>query len=338
MNKDDERIGDLDEPDAPNGPFPKLTIGQRILTALPNLDRQKSASNRTTPRPAAGRTTTRPATSGRRAADVDTELEAEDDASEEPIEPDEVIAPQDEASPRSGTAASRATGPSRGAPARRTTSTTGAGARKGDPLADMSNEELTYGIKRIDDRERRYALIAGPVGAVFGILETILAIHYNPPLHHSGHVANSVTVLYGVARVVLGGVVTLTAYTKRRSLIAFALLFLGTAIGFPFALLFWALGGWMIWRVFRYQKELTARGAAPQRGRAAQSRTAESRVGSGPKAASRSGKTDARERARTRKEARDIRRGRQPIPPGPPRTKRYTPPKPVRPRPPAPSE
>jgi hypothetical protein len=200
-------------------------------------------------------------------------------------------------------------------------------ARKTDPTKNMSNEELAHAIKRIDDRERSYALFAGPLGAAAGIVLTVAAIHYNPPLHHKGHVANSITELYGVARVVLSGVVMLTALSRRRSLVAFALLLLGTAEGFPFALLFWGLGGWMIWRVFRYQKVLTARGGT--RGRPAD----------GPRAAGRAGASDARQRASARKAApRDRGRGRKkPEPTGPPPSKRYTPPKPTRPRPTAPS-
>ena len=50
----------------------------------------------------------------------------------------------------------------------------------------------------------------------------------------------------------------LAAWTRRRSFVAFALLFLGTSMGFPFALPFWALGIWLIFRVFKWQKELTA--------------------------------------------------------------------------------
>jgi len=200
----------------------------------------------------------------------------------------------------------------------------------------MTNDELTHAIKRIDDRERRYALMAGPLGAAVGIALTIAAIHVDPAVGHKGHESTGILVAYGAARVVLGALVVLAAMTRRRSLVAFALLFLGTADSFPFALIFWALGGWMIWRVFRYQKALTARGAGPQRARA----TRGARAPQSPGAAARAGSTDARQRVAARKAAvRERRAGRkQPAPTGPPPSKRYTPPKPTRPRRPEPSE
>jgi len=343
-------VGD-DENGKARGAAPKLTLGQRILTALPNLDRQRQSPAGTRRPPAARRPTedtpagdeaaSAPASAGSRTArgakagartgikpwgQAGTETEERNAAGTSEADDHEVIEP-DEVVSSEGARAGSGTRPARPRePARRAT---GAGqqGRRPDPIADMSNEELTYSIKRIDDRERTYAMFAGPLGAAIGIVLTIAAIHYNPPLHHKGHVANSVTELYGVARVVLGAVVLLTAITRRRSLVAFALLFLGTAEGFPFALLFWGLGGWMIWRVFRYQKALTARGVAPQRGRASQ----------GPRVAARTGASDARQRVQSRQAARSSRRKRQPEPAGPPASKRYTPPKPPRPRPPAPS-
>ncbi len=313
-----------DETGAGSEPVAKLTIGQRILTALPNLDRQKPST-----RQLSGR-------GGSTRANVASSRQARDASTGEADELDETLPPNgdddggggdgdvEDAKSRPATGTSR----QRDRTGREPASGRGAGGST-DLYPGMSNDELRYGIKRIDDRERRYAFIAGIVGAPLGIALTIAAIHYNPPLHHKGHVADSVTWAYGAARVVLSALVVGTAMTKRRSLVAFSLLFLGTAEGFPSALLFWGLGGWMIWRVFRYQKALTARGAGPQRTRATQ----------GPRAAAGAGSSDARERARARSAAaRDRRRGRrQPEPTGPSPSKRYTPPKPTRPRPPAPS-
>ncbi len=312
-----EHLGDADgvgeqgdEPDASGRKPPKLTIGQRILTALPNLDRQGPAAEAPTARASAGRTsgrtTTRPPSAQRRAPEHDTDVEADESSAvaEEPIEPDEVTEPS---------AQRASSGPRRTS---ESAATTGGGARGGgagargrtDATAGMSNEELSHAIKRIDDRERRYTMMAGFLGIVMGIVVTIAAIHYNPLPRHKGHEADSVIWSYGAARLVLGGLVALTSYSRRRSLVAFALLFLGTAMGNPlFALPFWALGGWMIWRVFRYQKELTARGAGPQRGRTTQSRARQNRASesrtavhsgtrSRPSAAARGGATDARER------------------------------------------
>jgi hypothetical protein len=285
-----------DRPDDYDDP-PRLTLGQRLLTVLPSLERHggRTQSPRKPPVPADGDADSHPPPSG--------------SASTDP-EPDSAASQGSSPSARATRAASR--------PRAET-------GRRPDPTDDMSNEELTQAIKRLDDRERRYALYAGPLGAVLGIVLTVLAAHSNPPLHHKNHEALSIIVTYGIVRVVLGGVVSLTALTRRRSVVGFALLFLGTAESFPFALIFWALGGWMIWRVFRCQKVLSSRGVGPQRGRAATT----------PRAAARSGASDARERVRTRREARERRRGRQPVPAGPPASKRYTPKKPARPRPPA---
>ncbi|MHB8594524.1 MAG: hypothetical protein ACYDB3_09390, partial [Acidimicrobiales bacterium] len=73
---------------------------------------------------------------------------------------------------------------------------------------------------------------------------------------------------------------------------------------------------YLLWRAFRYQKELTALSGGPVAARAA---AAERRA------------THLKERGKTRQ------RGKAPAPVGPPPSKRYTPPKPTRPRPPAPS-
>jgi hypothetical protein len=103
-----------------------------------------------------------------------------------------------------------------------------------------------------------------------------------------------------------------------------------------FALPFWVLGGYLIWRVFKYQRILTARGGGsrgssrrtPPQARAPGGR----RVPADPRAAGRAGASAARQRVQSQ------RRGRkQPAPTGPTPSKRYTPPRPTRPRPPAPS-
>jgi hypothetical protein len=197
----------------------------------------------------------------------------------------------------------------------------------------MTREEITDRIKRLDDRERFLALSSAPLGAAVGIGLTLLAIHLNPPLllHgklNSKHESNSLILLEGGARLLLSGIVVAAALSRRRSLVGFALLFLGTAMGSPlFALPFWVLGGYLIWRVFKYQRVLTARGGAQAR----QSRPAGGRrVPANPREASRAGVSAARDRAQSR------RTKKQPAPTGPPPSKRYTPPRPTRPRPPAP--
>ncbi|MGH9030480.1 MAG: hypothetical protein ACRDV4_12810 [Acidimicrobiales bacterium] len=280
------------------GEIPRLTLMQRALAALPSLDRQKTRTSASTSAAATRKVST--------------------DKRSGAVEPDEVTT-QDGATgdkANAGATARARTTPSKPRPAVGT-------SRAAVQAANMGNEELTTAIKRIDDRERLYALFCGPLGAVIGIVLTIIAIHTNPALHHKDHVAVSTIVFEGIARVVFGAAVFGIGFTRRRSLVAFALLFLGLTL-LPFGIIFMGLGGWMLLRASRYQKALTARGIAPPRGRGAQP----------PRAAAKSGATDARQRLQERKEARARKRGKQPVPTGPPASKRYTPPKPTRPRPP----
>jgi hypothetical protein len=199
--------------------------------------------------------------------------------------------------------------------------------RPSEDLNALSREEIAHRIKRIDDRERFLALTSAPLGIVVGILLTAVAIHLNPAVGKAKHVADSTIYLEGGARVLLSGVVVAAAMTRRRSFVGFALLFLGTSMGAPlFALPFWALGGYLIWRVFKYQKALTAKGGTPGRTRGS------GRVPASPRAAGRAGAAAARARAQSPR-----RQGRkEPTPAGPTPSKRYTPPRPSRPRPPAP--
>jgi len=308
-----------EEPGTTDESVPKLTIGQRVLASLPNLERQRSGVKG---RAASGADT--------RTAEI-TPIDEKRDRSaafEKAIEPDEVISPGDDARAGSGTR------PGRLRDTFLKPSPAGQGARKKDPTSKMSNEELTHVIKRLDDRERFYALFAGPLGAAIGIVLTAGAIHYNPAVGHKGHTAENLILFEGVTRVVLGGVVVLTALTRRRSLVGFTLLFFGTTV-LPYGVLFWGLGGWMVWRVLRYQKVLTARGVRPQRG----GTRGGGRSTQSPRAAARAGATDARGRVNERRATgRERGRGRKkPEPVGPPPSKRYTPPKPTRPRPSAPT-
>jgi len=198
-------------------------------------------------------------------------------------------------------------------------------ARERGAPSGMSKDELNHIIKRIDDRERVLALWAAGLGAVVGVVLTIAAFHLNPPVHHKNHEADSLILDYGIARVVLSALVVLSTWKRRRSFVAFALLLLGTAMGnFLFALPFWALALWMIFRVMKWQKEL----AATNRGQA-QTRT-EGGTASRPTAGT--GRAGGAEAA----PARSLRgrRVKRPEPAGPTRSKRYTPPRTVRPRPP----
>ena len=100
-------------------------------------------------------------------------------------------------------------------------------------MEDLTDDEITYRIKKLDDRERFLVLFAGPLGAVVGIVLTILTFHLNPKGGKTNHETGSIILLEGGVRVVLGAAVTGIAFTRRRSLIGFSLLFLGTAMGSP---------------------------------------------------------------------------------------------------------
>ena len=303
-----------DDSGAPDGAAPKLTIGQRILTVLPNL--QRTPAPRAPVRPRAG--------PGATSDPTDADADADDSAGAD--DKDDTDDSDGAATSVAGTNGAR---PTVGGRMRDSFLKPGAATNRGRPaevLAEMSREEIAHRIKKLDDRERMLALYAAPAGAVIGILLTALAIHVNPALHHKNHVAESTILFEGGARILLSGLVVAAAISRRRSLVGFALLFLGTSLALPFALPFWGLGGYLIWRVFKYQKALTAKGGASVRSQRG------GRVPANPRAAARAGAASARERAQSPRQ-----RGRkQPAPAGPTPSKRYTPPKPVRPRPPAP--
>ncbi len=270
-------------------------MGQRILTSLPNLDRKRAPST--------------------------------EEGSGEAIQPDEVIFPGDdgkESAQRPNRLRDSSVKPAR----------TGKGASRADPTKDMTNDELIHAIKRIDDRERLYALFAGPLGMVIAVMVTVTNYDRNPAVGHKGHVDPKYIVLEGLVGVVLGGIVVLAALWRRRSFVGYTLFFLGVPL-LPYGIVFCGLGGWMIWRTMRFQKALTARGVTVRGGRTRDTR----QTTKSPRAATRAGNLDARERTRMpKKELRERRRtGKSPEPTGPPASKRYTPPKPTRPRPSAPA-
>jgi len=277
------------------GDIPKLTIGQRVLAALPNLQRPPATPGAAQRPPA--RDAGAPGT----------------DATDAVVTPDEVLAPGTAGAPPSGRIRDAFLKP----PAPR--------QARGAP-SGMSKEDLTQIIKKIDDREQVLAYITAGLGVVVGILLTIGAVHFDPALHAKGHESTGFIIFFeGGARLLLSAIVVLAAWNRRRSFVAFALLFLGTSMGFPFALPFWALGVWMIFRVLKWQRELAAMTGRPVRTR--------------PDPAVRGRDTaEARRQARAQRVAARTSGGRRgkkpPEPTGPPPNKRYTPPKQIRPRPP----
>lgn len=318
-----------DDTGAPTGATPKLSIGQRLLTALPNLQRQpkpvptRPSKRGPAPTASSGDTSgSSGATSGTATSDDDT------DASDRAVET------------TTNGASTSVGGRLRDALVKPPPA--GNRTRGGEDLDAMSREEIAHRIKKLDDRERFLALTAAPIGVAVGILLTTITLHLNPAHYVHGklnpkYASESVILLEGGARILLSGLVAATAMSRRRSLVGFSLLFLGTSMGSPlFALPFWGLGGYLIWRVFKYQRALTAKGGAPGRARTrpdagAAAARAGGRVPASPRGAGRAGAAAARERVRSQRG-----RGRkEPAPKGPTPSKRYTPPRPTRPRPPA---
>jgi hypothetical protein len=185
----------------------------------------------------------------------------------------------------------------------------------------MSKEELEHSIKHIDDRERLMGMLMAPLGLGIG---TFLLVNVPATTAHraKGQLSHATLVTLGVATLIISVVVFVAALTRRRSFLGFSLVFLGLPVGFPLLVPFWIVGGWIILRSYRWQRELTALGGGP----AARGRAAPASKTTGEKGTSQS---------RTGGSARR-RRGQSKSPPakGPGASKRYTPPKPTRPRPP----
>jgi len=302
----DDRRSEADA-DADAGAVPKLTIGQRLLTALPRVG-----------------TTTRPDDGAARAAAARAAGAARsaDDRAADDRAADETRVAADE--PRAGEPGRDEPVPDRAGATR-----PAKGGATGKATSGMTKDELVVAIKRIDDQERKIGLLIAPIGAVVGVLLMISAIHLNPAVGHKNHVSASVFIWEGVARVVLAILVAVAAFTRRRSFLGFALLFLGTALGSPIvALPFWFVGGWLIWRAFKWQKELAAMTGGQRRPASGRREAARSEPRNG---------TDPRTRAGAGAAAPRRAKKRQPAARGPEPSKRYTPPKPTRPKPPAPS-
>jgi hypothetical protein len=317
----DASTGDQAENDAGGGgAVPKLTMGQRVLASLPNLQKQAP--------PAADRAPGTPQNTSQGPTKTGAK-EAKETASI--VTPDEVLAPEaTTAAPRRSVldtffkpaAGSRGARPARGAP------------------SGMTAEELTHVIKRIDDREQFLAYATAGLGLIVGIILTAIAVHLYGPVHAKNHQSVGFIIFFeGGARVLFSALVAVAAWRRRRSFVAFSLLFLGTVMGFLFALPFWALGLWMIFRVLKLQRELATLTGSPGRSRpepvrtrgreaaAARQEARDARV-----AARRSGGTSgAKGAGRVGGTAGTGRRGKKaPEPTGPSPNKRYTPPKPTR--------
>jgi hypothetical protein len=285
---DDEQPSDQDEGAAPTF---RLTLGQRILTALPRLGgTHRDAGTDDRPAgPTAGASSPSPRADEHSAGDrADNGRRSAESGDEHPTR-----------------------------------------QRKGKSPSGMSKEELEYSIKRIDDRERLMGMLMAPLG--LGIA-TFLLINAPPMTAHraKGQLSHATLVTLGVSALIISVVVFVAALTRRRSFLGFSLVFLGLPVGFPLLVPFWIVGGWMILRAYRWQRELGALGGGPAaRGRAT---TSSKQNGDGRRASPKTSDSRSGGSARRRRADR-----KAPTPKGPDASKRYTPPKPTRPRPPAPS-
>jgi hypothetical protein len=299
---------------------PRLTIGQRVLTLLPDLQRRRSTGTDSS-QGAADESKTRSsakstASPARRSASPapraksDTSSRAADGRDHEPNDDQEVAEP---------------------APTRRRASSSPArsGTRPADQFAGWSRQELTTSMKYLDERERRFALMAGPFLAALDLVLTLITLHNNPPALLHGrpnklHADPTTIVALGVGSAVIALGVMGCALIRRRSLTIFALLFAGYGGGLVTIIPSWVLAGWLYVRFNRMNKALR------QRDGGARGRQTGRRVPADPRAAARAGASSARERAQSPRRNR-----KEPVPAGPDASKRYTPPKPTRPRPPA---
>ena len=315
---------------------PRLTLGQKFLIALPDLGRKRGTDRpeaepvaenerkKTVPKP-------RPAKSGPTArqpkiseaadadetGDVADRLDVEDsrntDQLQDPDGLDDDLHVADEEVAKSTSRPGTLGGLLRGS---------GTQKRSGTAVYDeMSTGELTTLMRKLDDKERLLAMLATPLGFVLSVVLILVTVHDNPV--GKGHESTGEIFLYAGVSVAFAICVFATAWFRRRSLTAFALLFLGLSLGpVSIGLPFLFLGGYLLLRAWRIQKVLTSRGVNPRGRRPA--RPAAER-GSPRNATS----NQPRSQPRNQKGRQNTKSGTS----GPAQSKRYTPPKPAPKRP-----
>ena len=173
------------------------------------------------------------------------------------------------------------------------------------PYKDVPSAELVHGIKYLDDKERKLAFLAAPLGVALTLVVMFETLRSNPAVGHKNHADPTQIVITGLVSILFAAVVVTAAIFRRRSFVVFSLVFLGYGAGPVSMLPLWGLAGWMFLRSTRYQKELTLRGENPRAQAAA----------------------ERRERARQRQTG-SRRKAAAAKPTGPAQNKRYTPPKP----------
>jgi len=203
---------------------------------------------------------------------------------------------------------------------------------KADPYPDVRTADLQHQIKWLDDRERLFTLLAAPLGAIVGIVGTVVAIQTNPAVGHKGHATTDTLLIYGVVAIVFAIATLISGLTRRRSFAVFSLLFMGydsTTTGVYALPLFWGLAGWLFYKSYKMQRSLTARGAHPRQLR---NKPASSRGSASSSARARPAGARAASAGRTAGPAAGkgggFGRRRKPSEPTLVANRRYTPPKP----------
>ncbi|MDE3086064.1 MAG: hypothetical protein KGJ77_04790 [Acidobacteriota bacterium] len=243
------------ERDAPEGALPKLTLTQRLLTALPDLQRRQRPAA-----PAKG-----PA--GRNGSGAPNGAHPADR---------QVVRPDAVSSPATATTGSRLRDAFLKPPA--PSGGQRAGAAWSNPYAESGVDELRQKMKYLDDRERRIALFVGPLMAALDIAIMLVGLHGNPA-HGKNHVSPSNYYTLGIGSAVLALVVVVAAYFRRRSFTIFALLFSGYGGGLVTMLPSWVTAGWLFVRFNKMQRALTLKtGGPPGRQGAGRQRTASGRA------------------------------------------------------------
>src|SRR5579872_5582222 len=192
-----------DDPDDTTHP-PKLTLGQRLLTALPNLQ-------------------------GRRVADDGVDVPDDAARADHVVGSDHGGAGEEDAE----------TVPAAPARPRQRTRPAAAGARP-NPYGDWKPDQLRRAMKYLDDRERRLAITAGPLLIGLNIALTFVTLHNNHKYINGKlnkvYESPSTILALGIGSAVVAGIVVVSAVVRRRSFTIFSLLFAGYGGG-PITLL-----------------------------------------------------------------------------------------------------
>jgi hypothetical protein len=155
----------------------------------------------------------------------------------------------------------------------------------------LSDRDAKRAIYMLNDQERLFAFIASAASAIMGVAIYVTETSNKHFRLAKGELTPQTMLLVGLAG---GALLLATTLVGRRALVGFMVFFAGAAFStksFVFALPYWALAFWLLWRSSRIQRQARAEAAARPRsantksggGRTSGSRTSGSRK---PKAGS----------------------------------------------------